>query len=68
MEQELKSTLGQLENIKDEAKEKMDFYFDNSSNFPCEYNIADMQQKRYDTICEIFEIVKSAIGKLGDFK
>lgn len=68
MEQELKLLLEQLENIKSGAKEKMDCYFDNSSNCPCEYNMADLQQKRYDTICEIFEIVNSAIGKLGDSK
>lgn len=66
MNNNFKILLDKLEELKNEAKEEADYHFDNSSNYPCEYNIADLQQKKYDAICEIFELVKSFQEKCGD--
>lgn len=66
MNDSFKLLLEKLEELKNEVEKEMNNLFDNSSNYPCEYNKADLEQKRYDTICEIFEVAKLFQEKCGD--
>lgn len=55
----LNSILGQLENLKESAERETNYHFDRSSNYPCEYNTADLSERSYKTLCDVIEIFKS---------
>lgn len=55
----LNSILKQLENLKESAERGNNYHFDRSSNYPCEYNITDLSERNYKTLCDVIEIVKS---------
>lgn len=55
----LNSILKQLENLKESAEREANYHFDRSSNYPCEYNTADLSERNYKTLCDVIEIFKS---------
>lgn len=55
----LNSILKQLENLKESEENETNYHFDRCSNYPCEYNAADLSEKIYKTLCDVIEIVKS---------
>lgn len=55
----LNSILKQLKNLKESAERETNYHFDRSSNYPCEYNTADLSERSYKTLCDVIEIVKS---------
>lgn len=55
----LNSILEQLENLKESAERETNYHFDRSSNYPCEYNTADLSERSYKTLCDVIEIFKS---------
>lgn len=55
----LNSILEQLENLKESVENETNYYFDRSSSYPCEYNVADLSERSYKTLCDVIEIFKS---------
>lgn len=55
----LNSILKQLENLKESAENETNYHFDRCSDYPCEYNTADLSERSYKTLCEVIEIFKS---------
>lgn len=55
----LNSILKQLDNLKESSERETNYHFDRSSNYPCEYNAADLSERSYKTLCDVIEIVKS---------
>lgn len=55
----LNSILEQLKNLKESDEGEANYYFDRSSNYPCEYNAADLSERSYKTLCDVIEIFKS---------
>lgn len=62
----LNSILEQLENLKKSAEKETNYRFDRSSNYPCEYNAADLSERSYKTLCDVIEIFKSG-GITNDY-
>lgn len=54
----LNSILKQLENLKESAEREAIYHFDRSSTYPCEYNVADLSDKSYKTLCYVIEMFK----------
>lgn len=55
----LNSILKQLENLKESTENETNYHFDRCSDYPCEYNTADLSERRYKTLCDVIEIVKT---------
>lgn len=56
---DVEKVIEKIEKLTNQAEKEMNEHFDNDSNYPCEYNLADLQEKRYNTFCEVLEIVKA---------
>lgn len=48
----------QLELLMNSAKEDMDYYLGHSATDECIFNQADLNERRYKTLCEAIEIVQ----------
>ena len=55
----LESVIEQLENLKDNAEERMNHVYANHCDYPREYNLGDLEETRYKTLCDVIEIIKS---------
>lgn len=62
---DLESANKQLDEMKKQAEKDMNYHSDNSSNYPCEYNMADLKEREYKILCNILEILKSATNEKG---
>ncbi len=54
--------LEKLEELTRKAEKDTNYHFDNASRYPCKYpykyNLADLQERRYEVLCEVLKIVK----------
>ena len=51
--------INKLEELTTQAEKDTNYHFDNSSDYPCEYNLADLQERRYEVLCEVLKIIKA---------
>lgn len=63
---DLESVIEQLGKLMNHAEELMNHVNDNSCNYPCEYNLADLEERRYKTLCEIIEIINSHMATMNE--
>lgn len=56
---DLEGAIERLKKLTEKAEKTMNNAMDNSSNYPCEYNLADLEEQKYKTLCEVLEILKS---------
>lgn len=63
---DLESVIEQLGKLMNNAEELMNHVNDNSCDYPCEYNLADLEERRYKTLCEIIEIINSHMATTNE--
>ena len=60
---DLESVITKIVKLKEQSEKDKNYYYDNCSSYPCEYNKADLKEVEHKTFLTVLEILNSACSE-----